>query len=161
MCVTCLQSASASSSQWDKSDVGKVVEDRYMVSLNADTTELISDALSTIQLEVSAMDFEVEKVFSHLQSVPLSDGRRVPHVLARMTHAGFDKLQSHPLVRYIEQDRLVGLADNNSTCQQQGSPPWGLSRINQRGSFEEGSFFYNDTNQHGFNVDVYVLGAFN
>jgi hypothetical protein len=51
-----------------------------------------------------------------------------------------------------------GGGGTNATCQQQSSPPWGLSRINQRGGFESGSYFFNETNQPGADVDVYILG---
>ena len=139
--VTAATLTTATDKNWEKSDIGKLIPSKYLISLRIDTPELISDAIATFQQELGSSHFQSVKVFNHLSSslstVP-SDRRdtNMPHILATLSPTGLEHLQAHPLVHLIEQDQVMGLSTevlfNNGTCQQQASPPWGLSRINQR-----------------------------
>ena len=163
---------------WDAADIGKLIPGQYLISLRVDNTNLINDAVATIQDDLGASNFKSLTVFKNLFSVSShsSIGSSTPHLLAQLSPSGLEQMQTHSLVRLVEQDSVLGIKhkeveeevsvevaeeeeeDSGATCQQQASPPWGLSRINQRGAFTAGSYFFNNSNQQGANVDVYVVG---
>lgn len=166
---------------WDLSDIGLLIPDQYLISLRVNKGESINEVIATLQQELNlgTADFRLLSVYPSL-----IDGLgefMVPNLLASLSEHGAKVIKNHSLVRLVEQDRVMGVrwtgeqmnthtvgaesemrslegVYSNGTCQQQSNPPWGLSRINQRGSYSSGSYFFNETNQQGEGVDVYVLG---
>ena len=143
--------------------MGKLIPNQYLVSLrNIDGAGSIHAAIAALEQEFGAEEFHSLSVFESFVSGHSlnSDTSPLPHLVAEISEKVAALLKQHPAVYLIEQDRVMGITQtaSDANCQVQGNPPWGLSRVNQRGSFNEGSYFVNETNQQGANVDIYIIG---
>lgn len=112
---------------WGVSEVGKLVPHSFLISLRVDSSAAVSDAVASLRDAVGSEDFEEVRVFQALRDVtaPAMAGeqrRNTPHILARLSPLGVERVRVHPLVQAVEQDRVMGLVEGqfgNATCQQQ------------------------------------------
>jgi hypothetical protein len=105
----------------------ELVPHSFLISLRVDSSAAVSDAVASLRDAVGSEDFEEVRVFQALRDVtaPAMAGeqrRNTPHILARLSPLGVERVRVHPLVQAVEQDRVMGLVEGqfgNATCQQQ------------------------------------------
>jgi hypothetical protein len=118
---------------------GRGIRDRF--ALNNHLKDIQSEAFH---------DIEVLRVYDNLVSHDLP---KIPHYAARLSAAGLHLLQQRRDISYIEEDQVMSLNE----CITQDNPDWGLSRINQRGSFKAGTYAY-EKQFAGAGVNIYIIG---
>lgn len=136
----------------------------YLISTR-DPSALTSH-LASLQSALNSQ-IEITNIYSNLaihQDLP-----SLPHYAARLSPDALAYLRQHLSheIAYIEQDQIYSIIKETTTaepappsqdqCITQENPEWGLSRINQRGEFEYGTYAY-DTRYAGAGVNIYIVG---
>ena len=102
----------------------------------------------------SSLPYQITSIYSNL--FPLSNPSnnfKFPHYTIEIESSNLSQLRERSDVYLVEEDLLLSIND----CITQENPDWGLSRINQRGSFQYNSYAY-QTNYSGSGVNIYIVG---
>jgi hypothetical protein len=122
----------------------------YLISGNGiRDRSTLNNHLTDLQTELSH-DIEVLRIYDNLATPNIP---HLPHYAARLSTIGLHLLQRRSDISFVEQDQLISLDE----CITQDNPDWGLSRINQRGSFKLGTYAY-ETQVAGAGINIYVIG---
>jgi len=127
------------------------ISDTVIVKLHQGTTRNnLRDHLDSV-ISLLGHSFVLISTYDHL--ITVGEGRYgIPHYAAWVTPSGRKFLVARREVEKVENDKQIHALH----CHKQKNPDWGLSRINQRGSFNPSSYNYNDT-MMGVDVDVYII----
>ncbi len=130
---------------------GAPIDDSYIVVLKAQPPE-VSQSSDARAFAVQSNALAMQSVMSVAEA---SDGEieyeyeaAIVGFSLRTSAQRADELRAHPLVRYVEQDRVVTI-----DADQRNPPSWGLDRVDARAGYDNNYHYDVD----GSGVDIYII----
>ena len=129
----------------------KAIKDTYIVVFNTPSILNLQDTsalanFSTQQANILANDYNI--------SVVKNFGNALNGVLIKANAKQIAELQDDPKIKYIEQDQMMSISPIMSASSDQGSPTWGLDRIDQRDLPFDNNYHYD---YDGTGVTAYII----
>ena len=138
----------------------KAIKDTYIVVFNTPSILNLQDTsalanFSTQQANILANDYNI--------SVVKNFGNALNGVLIKANAKQIAELQDDPKIKYIEQDQMMSISPIMSASSDQGSPTWGLDRIDQRDLPFDNNYHYDydGTGVTAYIIDTGVLNSHN
>jgi serine protease len=132
-------------------DSSKAIKDNYIVVFNTPSVLNLQDVsaladFSTQQANILATNYDI--------SVVKNFGSALNGVLINANAKQIAELQNDPKIKYIEQDQMMSISPVITASGNQGSPTWGLDRIDQRDLPLDNNYHYDFD---GSGVTAYVV----
>ncbi|WP_434925858.1 S8 family serine peptidase [Shewanella sp. HL-SH5] len=132
-------------------DSSKAIKDNYIVVFNTPSVLNLQDVsaladFSTQQANILATNYDI--------SVVKNFGSALNGVLINANAKQIAELQNDPKIKYIEQDQMMSISPVITASGNQGSPTWGLDRIDQRDLPLDNNYHYD---YDGSGVTAYVV----